>query len=326
MSDTKLAPGVLPGHEWVGQDEDGGWCGIAPGCNGPATAWVWITGGDYWHPASDFCGGDVIRVLRAYIAHLTGAAAALPTGGPADMKAPPGPTDRVKWKGRVVCQGVTLFGAVTQEGFELPAAHIFSPESETWKVASALETHRVFATWAFHNATLAARAEARAVLAEQKGRNDHDARVSYNRKWNDVLSALPGREAGDFDAVGHIERLVARASSAEARATQAEAVIVRWGAAGLLTEGQVSDALGVDRLKVREILDEEIAGLYDEMAQLKAALKRATCTVCPGTGIVVSKSHDTFGDLENPCPNCGEAAPPPAAGPTPIEIAAAAKR
>ena len=180
MSDdtTTATPPDPPEKVWVGQDKHGAWCAIAPGCNGPETALVWIVGAGalpgIWHPASDFGPPEVVRVLRAWARSLT----------------------------------------------------------------------------------------ARAVEAEQKGRNDHDARASYNRKWNDVLSALPGREPGDFDAVGHIERLAARV-------TKAEAVILRWGAAGLLTEGQVSDALGVDRLKVRELIDEKIAGLYDEVERLR---------------------------------------------------------
>jgi hypothetical protein len=66
------------------------------------------------------------------------------------------------------------------------------------------------------------------------------------------------------------ERVVLRAAAMAnvARAERAERVIVRWGAAGLLAEGQVANTLGVDRLKVRELLDEEVAWLHDEITRL----------------------------------------------------------
>lgn len=75
---TSAPPPDPPGKVWVGLDRLGCWCAIALGEEGPETALEWIVRLDMsrWELASAFGPRDVVRVFRAYQAHLAARAAA----------------------------------------------------------------------------------------------------------------------------------------------------------------------------------------------------------------------------------------------------------
>lgn len=138
---------------------------------------------------------------------------------------------------------------------------------------------------------------AEAAEAKRHGREDHDARASWNRRWNALLAVLPGLEPGDVDAVGHVEQLVARAQKAERDVD----TMVR----DRREQDRVLLAIVEERDKAKAMVD-----LYAERDRLEARVSNLRARGCDGAADEV---EEKLGDVAR---RIGGGSPAPAPQPT----------